>query len=53
MPGGAIRRIVLDTEEICAIAAPMSVPGWKYTFSSPIPEIDRDSMREIPLTVVE
>jgi hypothetical protein len=29
MPGGAMRRIVLDTEEICAMAAPMSVPGWK------------------------
>jgi hypothetical protein len=29
MPGGVMRRIVALTELICAIAAPMSVPGWK------------------------
>jgi hypothetical protein len=29
IPGGALRRIELLTEEICAMAPPMSVPGWK------------------------
>ena len=29
IPGGVMRRIVAETEEICAMAAPMSVPGWK------------------------
>jgi hypothetical protein len=32
MPGGANRRSVLETDDIWAIAAPMSVPGWKNTF---------------------
>ena len=29
MPGGAMRRMELFTAVICAIAPPMSVPGWK------------------------
>ena len=29
MPGGVMRRMVDDTDEICAMAAPMSAPGWK------------------------
>ncbi len=29
MPGGVMRRTVFDTDEICAMAAPISVPGWK------------------------
>ncbi len=53
MPGGAPRRMELFTELICAIAPPMSVPGWKYTFSMPMLGSDWDSMREMPLTVVE
>jgi hypothetical protein len=28
IPGGVMRRIVLDTELICAMAAPMSEAGW-------------------------
>ena len=53
MPGGAMRRMELFTEVICAMALPMSVPGWKYTRSRPMLGIDCDSMREMPLTVVE
>ena len=29
MPGGMMRRTVLDTDAIWAMAAPMSAPGWK------------------------
>ena len=53
MPGGASRSKVLETAPIWAIAAPISVPGWKYTFMTPTPGIDCDSTRSIPLTVVE
>ena len=53
MPGGALRRMELLTVEICAIAAPISVPGWKYTFRMPMPGIDWLSIRSIPFTVVE
>jgi hypothetical protein len=31
----------------------MSAPGSKYTRSSPLLDIDCDSIREIPATVVE
>ena len=48
-----MRRMELLTAEICAMAPPMSLPGWKYTFRMPVPGIDCDSMREMPLTVVE
>ena len=30
-----MRRMVLDTEEICAMAAPISVPGWKVNPQHP------------------
>src|SRR6266542_2531930 len=53
IPGGAIRKIVAVTEDICAMAAPISVPGSKYTRMRPTPGIEFDSMREMPLTVVE
>ena len=53
IPGGRIRSTVFETELICAIAAPMSVPGWKNTRIIPTPGIDCDSIRSIPLTVVE
>ena len=29
IPGGVMRNTVDETDEICAMAAPMSVPGWK------------------------
>ena len=29
MPGGIARSDVLDEAAICAIALPISVPGWK------------------------
>ena len=29
IPGGAMRRMVLESAPICAMAPPMSVPGWK------------------------
>ena len=53
MPGGRMRVMVFVTDAICAMAAPRSVPGWKYTRSSPMPGMDCDSMRSMPPTVVE
>ena len=53
MPGGRIRRMVPLMALIWAIAAPMSMPGWKNTLTSPVPGMQVDSMRSMPLTVVE
>src|SRR5579862_6085628 len=51
IPGGMALIAVCDDDTIWAIAVAMSVPGWKYTLTSPTPYSDCDSMREMPLTV--
>ena len=53
MPGGMIRLAVSITDEICAIAPPMSLPGSNQTLRMPRPLIDCESMREMPLTVLD
>ena len=53
IPGGMIRLAVRETETICAMAPPMSLPGSKYTLRMPRQLIDCESMRVIPLTVVD
>src|SRR3954466_4186854 len=53
MPGGMMRLAVSITEAICAMAPPMSLPGSNHTLRIPIPLIDCESMREMPLTVVD
>ena len=53
MPGGMTRLAAEETEEICAMAPPMSLPGSNQTLRMPRPVIDCESMREMPLTVVE
>ena len=52
-PGGIARNAVWQEDVICAIALPMSIPGWKNTLMSPTPGIDSDSIRETPLTVAD
>jgi hypothetical protein len=53
MPGGKMRRMVPLMALICAMDAPRSVPWWKNTLTSPMPGMQFDSMRSMPLTVVE
>jgi hypothetical protein len=53
MPGGRTRLMVLVTEAIWAMAAPMLVPCSKYTLTMPRLDSDCDSRREMPFTVVE
>jgi len=53
IPGGSMRSTVPLIALICAIAAPMSMPGWKKTFTRPMPGMQFDSMRSMPATVVE
>src|ERR1700722_10739451 len=52
VPGGAIRRIVSEMADTCAMAPAMSVPGWKNTFSTAYPVNDSDSMCSMLSTVV-
>ena len=53
MPGGMMRLAVSITEAICAMAPPMSLPGSNQTLRMPMPLIDCESMRWMPLTVVD
>ena len=53
MPGGMKRRMVEQTADTWAMLGPMSVPGWKYTRSSATPWMLCDSIRWMPLTVVD
>ena len=48
-----LRLAVRATDDIWAMAAPMSVPGSKYTRRVPMPLIESLSIEVIPLTVVE
>ena len=53
MPGGMMRLAVSITEAICAMAPPMSLPGSNQTLRIPILLIDCESIRWMPLTVVD